>query len=137
MKAWPAMLTLVALGIGSAANAAAPTVASLKEHRRIVLIATPNAQDPRAVIQRRVLDSWSKEAADRDISVVEVTDTGVTGAGDDAAALRKRYHLEPGRFEVLLIGKDGHVALRSARPVDAAILQHRIDAMPMRQAGDR
>jgi hypothetical protein len=40
-------------------------------------------------------------------------------------------------FQVLLIGKDGHVALRSAEPVAAATLQSRVDAMPMRRAGER
>ncbi len=87
--------------------------------------------------QRRILGEWRRQAADRDISVIDLVGADVTGAGDGAAGLRKRYALKPGRFAVLLIGKDGHVALRSARPIAAERLQAVIDAMPMRRAGER
>jgi hypothetical protein len=105
--------------------------------RRILLIASATPQDPNSVLQRRILTGWEKEAADRDVSLVEVYGDRVTGAADTAASLRDRYHLEPGTFQALLIGKDGHVALRSDHPIDATILQGTIDAMPMRRAGER
>lgn len=137
MKAWPALLALVACGAASAADGSPPTMAAMRGHRRIVLMATPGAGDPQAVEQRRILAGWKKEAAARDISLVELTGAEVTGAADDAAALARRYRLKPDRFEVLLIGKDGHVAVRSRRPVTADRLQATIDAMPMHQAGER
>ena len=112
-------------------------MAAMRGHRRIVLMATPGAGDPQAVEQRRILAGWKKEAAARDISLVELKGAEVTGAADDAAALARRYRLKPDRFEVLLIGKDGHVAVRSRQPVTADRLQATIDAMPMRQAGER
>ena len=61
----------------------------------------------------------------------------MTGARDTAASLRTRLRLPAARFAIVLIGKDGTVALRSAEPVPADTLQGRIDAMPMRRAGQR
>ena len=71
------------------------------------------------------------------MQVVEVIGDRVTGARDAASALRIRLQLPTKRFAVVLIGKDGHVALRSGEPVLAETLQGRIDAMPMRRAGQR
>jgi hypothetical protein len=137
MKAWPVLWTLAAIGAASASGATAQTIASMRGHRRILLIAAPNPQAPQAVAQRRILSGWRQQSVDRDISVVELSGARVTGAADHAAALRQRYRLTPGLFQVLLIGKDGHVTLRSAQPVSADRLQAIIDAMPMRQAGER
>jgi septal ring-binding cell division protein DamX len=137
MKAWLVLWVLAAVGAAWASGATAQTIASMRGHRRILLIAAPNPQAPQAVAQRRILSAWHQQGADRDFSVVEVSGAQVTGAADQAAALRQRYRLTPGLFQLLLIGKDGHVALRSAQPVSADRLQAIIDAMPMRQAGER
>ncbi len=120
-----------------ATGAAPATLRSMRWQRRVVLVAAPSPADPNVVVQRHTLTDWAQEAAARDVSVVEVAGSGVVGASDTSASLRRRYHLVPGAFQVLLIGKDGHVALRSARPVDAATLRDAIDAMPMRRAGER
>jgi septal ring-binding cell division protein DamX len=128
---------LAAIGAAWASGATAQTIASMRGHHRILLIAAPNPQAPQAVAQRRILNAWHQQAADRDISVIEVSGAQVTGATDQVAALRQHYRLTPGLFQVLLIGKDSHVALRSAQPVAAERLQAIIDAMPMRQAGER
>ena len=122
---------------GSAATAVSQTLSSMHWRRRILLVAAPSPSDPRALEQRRVFEAWGHEAIDRDLSLVEVSGSIVTGASDTAADLRRRYHFEPAVFQVVLIGKDGHVALRSPRPIAAAELQRRIDAMPMRRAGER
>jgi hypothetical protein len=131
-------LTLtLALGLIAATAAASETLDAMRWRRRVLLIAAPGPADPKAVLQRRIFDAWTREAADRDVSLVAVTGSRVEGASDTAASLRRRYRLKPTAFQVLLIGKDGHVALRSAQPIDAATLQSRIDAMPMRRAGER
>jgi hypothetical protein len=129
-------LTL-ALGLIAAGAAAPETLDAMRWRRRILLVAAPNPDDPRAALQRRIFEAWAREAADRDLSLVEVTESSVAGASDPAASLRRRYHLDLSAFQVLLIGKDGHVDLRAARPIDAETLQGRIDAMPMRRAGER
>ena len=128
---------LAATAVPVFACAALPPIASLRWQRRTVLIAAPDGDDPGGSAQRAILAAWQKGADDRDIAVVEIAGNAVTGAGDAAPVLRRRYRLEPRRFTVLLIGKDGHVALRADRPIAADRLQRVIDAMPMRRAGER
>ena len=133
----PLYAALLGASLVAAAQAAVPTVAALRWHRRIVLVASPRPDDPRAIAQRHILHDWRRGAADRDVALVEVSGGQVRGVADGAAALAARYRLAPGRFQVLLIGKDGQVALRAVRPLAAARLQGAIDAMPMRRAGGR
>jgi hypothetical protein len=47
--------------------------------------------------------------------------------------IRSRVSADGKRFHAFLIGKDGHVALSSDKPLPADYLFQRIDAMPMRQ----
>ena len=135
------MVILGVLGLCAGALAApsqaAPTVSQMQWKRRVLLVAAGDPDDPRAKTQRRIFTAWGHEAADRDVSMVDVLGGQVQGAADSAEALRKRYRLPPQSFEVLLIGKDGHVELRSNKPVGAGELQGRIDAMPMRRVGQR
>jgi hypothetical protein len=133
---------MVMLGVLCAAELAgsaqaAPTLDQMQWRRRVLLVAAPDSDDPRAKTQARIFAQWGREASDRDVSPVDVLGAKVKGAGDTADALRKRYRLPPQAFQVLLIGKDGHVALRSNQPVGAGELQGRIDAMPMRRSGQR
>ena len=116
---------------------AAQTVADLRDHRRVLIVAAPAADDPRLRAQERALAAWRQGAADRDVTVVELIGRTVSGAADDVAALRARFHLLPRTFAVILVGKDGHEAYRSAEPVTAERLGGTIDAMPMRRAGQR
>lgn len=121
----------------STAMATATSIDAMRWHRRILLVASPDFKDPQVGLQHRILANWERQAADRDVSVVEVFGSHVLGTSDEAVSLRRRYHLSADVFEVLLIGKDGHVALRSAKPISAERLQGTIDAMPMRKAGER
>ena len=77
--------------------------------------------------------SWPG-AAERDVTVVQIVGDTVQGAADSAQDLRTRFELPGDGFMVVLLGKDGHVALRSTRPLTAAALAGTIDAMPMRRA---
>jgi hypothetical protein len=47
--------------------------------------------------------------------------------------LRKKFGVTADEFEVILIGKDGTVKLRSKAAVSTSALFQLIDAMPMRQ----
>jgi hypothetical protein len=51
----------------------------------------------------------------------------------EQAATRKRFHIAPNAFTVILIGKDGGEKLRSSIPLSVDTLRSTIDAMPMRQ----
>jgi len=124
------------LATGAAAAAMPTTVAQMRWHRRILLVTAPDAANPQLALQRRVLREW-RGGGDRDLSVVQLVGGAVEGAGDTATGLRRRFKLPPDRFAALLIGKDGGVKLRSAQPLSPDTLQDTIDAMPMRQAGQR
>ncbi len=137
MKPCLNLITFLALCAAFMSAADAASIDAMRWHRRILLVASPDLQDPKADLQHRILAQWEQQANDRDVSLVEVSGSRVLGASDEAASLRQRYHLPNGVFEVLLIGKDGNVALRSENPISADTLQDTIDAMPMRRAGER
>lgn len=138
MKSLSALAMVASLGSAVPAASARPaSVASMRWHQRILLLVAPQPDDPSAVSQRRIMAGWQAQAADRDVALIEIAGERVSGASDSAAALLRRYRLSPHGFQVLLVGKDGHVALRSAKPIDAGTLQEAIDAMPMRRAGER
>jgi hypothetical protein len=103
----------------------------------VLIVATPSFTDPRLLQQRRALTGWRRGAADRDLTLVEVSRGQVRGAGDPSALIRRQWRLPPGDFQVVLVSKDGHEVLRSAHPLSARALQGTIDAMPMRRAGQR
>jgi hypothetical protein len=50
-----------------------------------------------------------------------------------AAQARRRFHIAPTDFTVILLGKDGDEKFRSSKPVPWEQLRGLIDAMPMRQ----
>ncbi|WP_019515800.1 DUF4174 domain-containing protein [Sphingomonas sp. Mn802worker] len=119
------------------AAASVPSLAEMKWQRRVLVVAAPGASDAALAAQREALRGWRRGAEDRDVQVVEVIGERVTGARDTAAALHARLRLPADHFAVVLVGKDGTVAFRSNQPVAADTLQRRIDAMPMRRAGQR
>jgi hypothetical protein len=113
------------------------TVAAMRWERRVLLLSAPRADDAGLTAQRRALAGWDAAARERDLAVVMIVGDQVSGAGDGAAALRKRYRLPTGRFVAILIGKDGGEKLRATKPIAAEVLAETIDAMPMRRAGER
>jgi hypothetical protein len=128
---------LVALGLVSAAAAATQTIAQMQGNRRVLIVTAPGASDARLIEQRRILTDWKQGADERDVSVVEVIGEQVHGASDNTTTLRRSRHLPTNSFAVVLIGKDGHEAVRSTKPLTGKALSDRIDAMPMRRAGQR
>jgi len=130
----------VAVALGSLTAMAAtsqPKVESLLWKRRVLILSAPSASDPALATQRRLLSGWKRDAADRDLTIVEVVGNAVRGAGDDAQHLRAHYRVTARAFAAVLVGKDGRVAKHSAKPIASGDLQGTIDAMPMRRAGER
>jgi hypothetical protein len=111
-------------------------MAQMQWHRRVLLVSTPRADDAQFLAQNRALSQWTG-ADERDLSVVRIEADAVSGSSDAATRLRDRYHIAAATFSVALIGKDGHVALRSDDAVTGAQLEAVIDAMPMRRSGLR
>lgn len=83
--------------------------------------------DPRVVQQHAALKHDAAALSERDVVVQDIT---------PESARRERSELgvdSQAAFEVLLIGKDGQVKLRRAKPVAVSELTALIDTMPMRQ----
>ena len=115
------------------------TLQQLRDTTRPLLIFAPKPDDPQLEIQLRTLQQHASEAADRQIVPLAITSEGpsptdahLSNADGDAA--RRRFHVTPGEFTVILIGKDGGEKLRSKKPFNMDKLNRTIDAMPMRRA---
>lgn len=111
------------------------SVFDMRWERRILLISVSNPDDAKLIHQRAILSDWQAGAEDRVISLVQIIGNKVDGASDNASSLRDHYGITSPDFRALLIGKDGHVAMREKQPISAETLQGTIDAMPMRRAG--
>jgi hypothetical protein len=108
----------------------AGSAASLDEFHwksRVLVISAP-AGDADAEKQRQIYRSAADGMSERDIVLVEATD-------DSERSRQIRGHLsaEGRRFQVFLLGKDGHTALSSDKPLSAGYLFGQVDAMPMRR----
>lgn len=128
---------LMTLAFAATAAQAEPSVEQMRNQRRVLILAAPTADDARLIQQQRFLADWVAGAKDRDVSVVEAIGSVVRGSGDTGAMLRRKWRLPAGRFTLILVGKDGHEAVRSQEPLTGAAISARIDAMPMRRAGER
>lgn len=113
------------------------SVVEMRHHHRLLVIAAPAATDRQAQQQIAALAARQEPLAARDVVIVTILADRVAGARDSAAALRRIWSLPRDRFTVLLIGKDGHEALRQTDPITPATVIAAIDAMPMRRAGLR
>lgn len=130
-------LTLSPLASATAqqdAPAADRPLADYKDKNRVLLVFAPTDKDAAYVEQGKL---WQGEKAgfdERQLVVVPVLADGKRAGGDTSAGLEKKYGIDPKAFTVVLLGKDGHDAYRTAKPVKAAVLYEVIDAMPMRRA---
>ena len=122
------------------------TLSTLRDTHRPLLVFTPRTT-PEFLIQIRALAAGANDLHPRNVIVVpmllhddnkpwgvtfKLDDIGAMSAADQDAA-RKRFHIAPNAFTVILIGKDGGEKLRSTTPLSLDTLHSTIDAMPMRQ----
>lgn len=117
----------------SASDAATGSISQLTWHQRVLVIFADAPDSAPLAMQRDILAHASDAMTERDLVLVEVVGDSVTGASDNAAALRQRYGVKAHAFRALLIGKDGGVKLDSPRPLALQKLTSTIDAMPMRK----
>ena len=92
---------------------------------RPVVVFADSARDPRFVEQMADLASREDDLAERDVVILSDTDPAARGP------LRKR--LRPRGFNLVLIGKDGQIKLRTPHPIEVDALNRHIDRMPMRR----
>jgi hypothetical protein len=106
---------------------------------RILIIFVPPVDSENYEAQKEILRNQSAGILDRDLRIVEVlekesnADLDISLTGESAQEMRNRLGVTGQEFQVILIGKDGTVKLRSKAAVSASALFQLIDAMPMRQ----
>ena len=112
---------------------------ALRWENRVLVLFSPTEFDPSFQMQKQDLTSGAEGVLGRDLMILEILEKGNSQAGNMLLSekavedIRMRLGARSGAFEVLLIGKDGMVKLRSAEPVPVKDLFGRIDSMPMRR----
>ncbi len=99
-----------------------------RDKNRLLLVFAPSALDPRLQRQNQLLAANRAAFHERDLLRFDIGERGSL-----AERLRTRYKISLRSFEVLLIGKDGHVAFRASWPITLRELTGLIDRMPMRR----
>ncbi|MBE7181716.1 MAG: DUF4174 domain-containing protein [Terriglobus roseus] len=126
-----------------AQNRSYTTLAALRDTARPLLIfAGPG--DSRAQQQYAILSAHAANARERDMRVALLTTAPIrlqdgsrppeaSFSSGEQAHLRQRFHIAPGEFTVILVGKDGGEKLRSSDVIPWQKLASTIDSMPMRR----
>lgn len=132
------MKALLFLGLLAAAatTAAGPaslasTIKAAKWKKRVLLVAAPTAGQAAFQTQKKLLAAAPGGLQERDMLVLDVLHDQLAPA--DRQYAEQELGLKPGRFEVVLIGKDGGVKERSSQPLALETLFGTIDKMPMRR----
>jgi len=116
---------------------ASPAEAWAWKHRVLVVFA-PDGRDDSLAEQRQQLKGTKRDLTERHMAVVEIVGgkaKTVLGAeleisGPELAAFLRK---DDDSFEVLMLGKDTGIKLRSREPVSANEVFALIDTMPMRR----
>ena len=137
------LVSLAVLGMFCAGPLAAQqqgltTLAAQRDQTRPLLIFAPKSDDAQMGIQLRILVEHAAEAGDRQIVAIALpyhspSPSDVQLSPTEAESARRRFHIDPGAFAVILLGKDGGPKLRADKPISMTRLEKTIDAMPMRQ----
>jgi hypothetical protein len=124
---------------GEKASVADLDLDSLRWKKRVLVLFSPSETDVSFQSQKQGLASSAQAVLDRELMILEIVEQGQSRAGNQPLSekavqdIRKRLGVETGPFQVLLIGKDGGVKLRSREPVSTKDLFGLIDSMPMRR----
>lgn len=107
--------------------------------KKRVVIVFGDTGDKRVAQQVKILTDQRSELGERDLVVIGVTDEAARAflgsvSKLDAVALRREADIKKDRFQVVLVGKDGGIKLRSETIVSDVDMFEVIDRMPMRRA---
>ena len=114
-------------------------LASYHWKNRVIIISAPSTATENYKIQRRELDNRTEEVLDCDPLILDLFDNEQSRVSDlfltddDVSKLKKLFGLKPDQFQVILIGKDRTIKLRSDKPVPTSELFRLTDTMPMRK----
>ncbi len=123
------------------------TLKSMRDTCRPLLIFAPSDADQRVQTQLAIVAANADELHERQVIAVPLPLAGAgkplvpalnsrdlgTMSAAEAGVARKRFHVAPADFTVVLLGRDGGEKLRSRVPISYVTLRDTIDAMPMRQ----
>ena len=120
------------------------TLTAMRHCYRPLLVFAPSVNDPRLARQQASLDKAADDMMDRNVLYLPVIPgpAGFSAPLDAPYALlprseietaRRRFHVAPDAFAVVLLGEDGGEKLRSSLPVSIEKLNSLIDGMPMRK----
>jgi hypothetical protein len=135
------MMIFTVLSVGSNRNAAAhtPDLSQYRWKNRLLLIFAPNRSHPMFDVLHQSLAAKKSEVSDRDLVIFEIFESAPSSINgkvidsESAHLLRERFDVRPGKFAVVLIGKDGGIKLKRRDRIDLKEIFGLIDAMPMRQ----
>jgi hypothetical protein len=102
------------------------SLSAYRDKNRVLLVFAPSAADSRYKKQSALFSGKESGLKERDLVRINVFEK-------PASSLRQRYGVGTGDFRVILVGKDGHTAYSTGRPVVTSDLFRRIDRMPMRR----
>lgn len=107
--------------------------------KRILLVFSPTAFDVSFKAFNQSLYEKLNDVLDRDMIVCRIIEKGPsqldeqTLAPEEAKKLRRHFGVKPGRFTVILVGKDGGVKMVREERTDLQEIFDLIDSMPMGQ----
>ena len=113
-------------GVNDAGRPSSPADQYLWKNRLLVVSAP--AGDVAAREQRQIYEAASKGMSERQIVLVDVLDDS-----ERSKQICSRVSADGRRFQVYLLGKDGHTALSSEKPLTSDFMFTKVDAMPMRR----
>ena len=108
------------------------TLRARRWKNRVLLIAAPHAGQADFRHQKQLAAASQTGLNERNFQVLEVLYDQLSTA--DKQFLTQKTGIRPPAFGVVLIGKDGGVKIRSARPIAPAAWFSVVDKMPMRRA---
>jgi len=123
------------------------TLSTLVDRNRVLLIFTPTALDGRYGRQLDAFNHYEAELLSRDLVLIPlVQQPGPTNLSpvlrnmqpplvqpDEQITFRRRFHIGPSDFVVILLSKDGAEKLRSTTPITMTRLTRTLDALPRRK----
>ena len=135
------VMTVSVLSTGSSRIAVASSLDLSQFHwkNRLLFLFAPNRDHPLFDTLHTSLAAQKAEAADRDLVIFEILESGPSSMNaanldfQTVQSLWEKFDLPRGEFTVLLIGKDGGIKLNYRDPIRLEDIFALIDAMPMRQ----
>jgi hypothetical protein len=133
------LVVIIALSIFWNEDTWSMDLSQFKWKNRLLLIFAPKNNDPFFSALQNEISAQKSEVLVRDLVVFKIFETGPSFMDTTqidhttAESIRKQFDVPPGRFTVILVGKDGGVKLMRNAMVKLKDIFALIDAMPMRQ----